>query len=303
VPSQGERLDLYLVRNGHAASRRDARDLIAGGEVRVNGRRCRKGLSLTASDVVEVERSGGASAIVPNPDLPLRVLYQDDEMLVVDKPGLLPCHPLRAGETETLMNAVVARFPQAAEAGPKPLEGGLFHRLDNGTSGAVMVALTPAAFARLHAALRSKQIVRSYLAMVEGDVKRALRLDSPIAHHPRNQRILLLIGRGRRRRTGTPRRRDSEFPEMQKESPRRQRCKRGTTVKLITGQRKAGVGQMDADLMTVAGARQDFEQSEAARFANRCDHGQCRPCLELCCHPRIVNHDHLALVARMMCDG
>ena len=181
------------MRNGHAASRRDARALIAAGEVRVNGRRCRKGLSLTASDVVEVERSGGASAIVPNPDLPLRVLYQDDEMLVVDKPGLLPCHPLRAGETETLMNAVVARFPQAAEAGPKPLEGGLFHRLDNGTSGAVMVALTPAAFARLHAALRSKQIVRSYLALVEGDVKRALRLDSPIAHHPRNQRKMIVV--------------------------------------------------------------------------------------------------------------
>ncbi len=193
APSQGERLDLYLVRQGHAASRRHARDLIAAGNVRVNGHRCRKGLSLTASDLVDVEPSGGTSAIVPNSDLPLRVLYQDDEMLIVDKPGLLPCHPLHAGETQTLMNAVVARFPQAATAGTKPLEGGLVHRLDNGTSGAVMVALTPAAFARLRAALRNKQIVRSYLALVEGDVKRAFQFDSPIAHHPRNQRKMTVV--------------------------------------------------------------------------------------------------------------
>ena len=139
-------------------------------------------------------RSGGTSAICrPISDLPLRVLYQDDEMLIVDKPGLLPCHPLHAGETQTLMNAVVARFPQAATAGTKPLEGGLVHRLDNGTSGAIMVALTPAAFARLRAALRNKQIVRSYLALVEGDLKRAFQFDSPIAHHPRNQRKMMAV--------------------------------------------------------------------------------------------------------------
>jgi 23S rRNA pseudouridine1911/1915/1917 synthase len=167
--------------------------LIAAGNVRVNGHRCRKGLNLTSSDVVEVEPSSGAPTIIPNGHLPLSVLYQDDEILVVDKPGMLPCHPLRAGETETLMNAVVARFPQAAAAGPKPLEGGLVHRLDNGTSGAVMVALTPVGFARLRAALRNNQIVRSYLALVEGDVKRAFQLDAPIAHHPRNQRKMIVV--------------------------------------------------------------------------------------------------------------
>ena len=150
-----ERLDLYLVRHGHAYSRRHARDLIASGRVRVNGRRCRKGLNLSPTDVVEVEPSHSGPAIVPDAGLALRVLYQSEEILIVDKPGLVPCHPLRAEEVGTLMNAVVARFPQASVAGPKPLEGGLVHRLDNGTSGTVLVALTPDAFTRLRAALRN----------------------------------------------------------------------------------------------------------------------------------------------------
>jgi len=192
-PSPGERLDFFLVRNGHAVSRRHARELIAAGGVRVNGRRCRKGLNLAPSDVIEVEPSAGGAAIVPNNDLPLRVLYQDAEILIADKPGLQPCHPLSAEGTETLMNAVVAHLPQAAEAGPKLLEGGLIHRLDNGTSGAVMVALTPAAFTFLRTALGNKQIVRSYLALVEGEVERALELSAPIAHHPRNQRKMTVV--------------------------------------------------------------------------------------------------------------
>lgn len=188
-----ERLDLYLVRHGHASSRRHARELIAAGRVRVNGRRCRKGLDVTPSDKVEVELSPASAAIVANSALPLRVLYRDEEILIADKPGLMPCHPLRAGEAETLMNAVVARFPQAAYAGPNRLEGGLIHRLDNGTSGAVMVALTPAAFTRLRAALRNKEILRSYLALVDGAVERPLELDAPIAHHPRNPRKMAVV--------------------------------------------------------------------------------------------------------------
>jgi 23S rRNA pseudouridine1911/1915/1917 synthase len=200
-PSPGERLDLYLVRSAQAASRRHARELIAAGRVRVNERRCRKGFTLNPSDVVEVEKTSGSVALVPNSALPLHVLYQDDDILIVDKPGLMPCHPLRAGEAQTLMNAVAAHLPQAAEAGPNPLEGGLVHRLDNGTSGAVMVALTPAAFAFLRAALGNKQIIRSYLALAEGAVEHSFEFSAPIAHHPRNQRKMMVVHDPRRARS------------------------------------------------------------------------------------------------------
>ncbi len=192
-PPNGERLDLYLVRYGHADSRRRARDLIAAGNVLVNGQRCRKGRNVTAQDLVDVTAPHTAAVLAPNPVLPLDVLYHDAELLIVNKPGLQPCHPLRGEERDTLMNAVVAHFPEAADAGVKPLEGGLVHRLDNGTSGATIVALTESGFARLRAALRSKAIVRSYLALVIGTLERQLKLDAPIAHHPHNRRKMMAV--------------------------------------------------------------------------------------------------------------
>ncbi len=193
----GERLDLYLVRHGHADSRRRARDLIATGYVLVNGQRCRKGRNVTAQDLVDVTAPHTAAMLAPNPGLPLDVLYHDAELLIVNKPGLQPCHPLRREERDTLMNAVVAHFPEAADAGVKPLEGGLVHRLDNGTSGATIVALTESGFARLRAALGSKTIVRSYLALATGILERPLQLDAPIAHHPHNRRKMIAVNDSR----------------------------------------------------------------------------------------------------------
>jgi 23S rRNA pseudouridine1911/1915/1917 synthase len=189
----GERLDVYLVRNGYAASRREARGLIAAGQVRVNGYRCRKGSTVSPSDVIEVQPSPGAAALMPNSELAVEVLYHDAGLVVVNKPGLLPCHPLRQGDTLTLMSAVIARFPAATDAGNKPLEGGLVHRLDNGTSGATMVALTPRCFERLRAAIRANEIGRSYLALVEGAMPGPMDLDAPIAHHPRNRRKMVVV--------------------------------------------------------------------------------------------------------------
>ncbi|HZY60661.1 MAG TPA: RluA family pseudouridine synthase [Candidatus Binataceae bacterium] len=188
-----ERLDLYLVRHGDAVSRRRARDLIGAGVVLVNGRRCRKGRTVTAADTVEVLVPTAPAALAPNSDLALEILYRDQDILVVNKPGLLPCHPLRYDDRHTLMNAVAARFPQTTDVGAKPQEGGLVHRLDNGTSGAVMVALTEAGFARLRAALRNNQIVRSYRTLVQGAITHSLELDAPIAHHPRNRRKMIVV--------------------------------------------------------------------------------------------------------------
>jgi 23S rRNA pseudouridine1911/1915/1917 synthase len=193
APVNGERLDVYLVRRGLARSRRDARALVAAGEVRVNGHRCSKGRSLTAFDVVEVGASAKTPALSPDPNLPLEILYADPQLLIVNKPGLLPCHPLRHGHRPTLMDSVLARYPQAAHAGSNPLEGGLVHRLDNGTSGAIMVALTTAAFARLREALKSGLIARRYLALVAGALGDPLEFDAAVAHHPRNRRKMTAV--------------------------------------------------------------------------------------------------------------
>jgi 23S rRNA pseudouridine1911/1915/1917 synthase len=187
-----ERLDHYLVRVGFAPSRRAAQELVERGMVRINGRRSKKSEIVGAEDRVEVAPAQRYSPIEPNAALALDVIHEDAAVVVVNKPGGVPCHPLKAGERDTVMNAVVARFPDTAGAGDKPLEGGLVHRLDNGTSGALLIARSRGAFAKLRDAIRTGRIARRYQALVAGSVAGTLALDQPIAHHPKNPRKMIV---------------------------------------------------------------------------------------------------------------
>ncbi len=189
----GERLDHYLVRTGHAASRRVAREMVARGAVWLNGRRGIKGALVHSGDNVEVEAPLAVAAIEPEAEIPIDVLFEDPALIVVNKPGGIPCHPLRPGERGTVMNAVVARFPETAAIGDKPIEGGLIHRLDNGTSGALMIARTADAFATVRRAIRSGAIKRKYLALVSGNLKIPMTLAATIAHHPKNPRRMIVV--------------------------------------------------------------------------------------------------------------
>ncbi|MGH7812674.1 MAG: RluA family pseudouridine synthase [Candidatus Binataceae bacterium] len=190
----GERLDRHLVRIGLAPSRRTAKKMIASGMVRLNGavadRECEPA---SPGDRVEVIGTWELSIrIEPNPALPLKVLYEDAAVIVINKPGGMPCHPIRAGELECVMNAVAARFPETATIGDKSHEGGLVHRLDNGTSGALIIARTPEAYRALRAAISGGQVARRYEALVEGAMDDAVKIDLPIAHHPRIGRKMTL---------------------------------------------------------------------------------------------------------------
>ncbi len=192
-PDARERLDHYLVRLGWARSRRAAREMLAGGMVRVNGRVLRKGEMIGGGDAVEIAELSTLPALVPDPEVKIEVLFRDSAMLVVNKPAPMACHPLRPGERGTLMNGVVAAFPEATVAGDNPREGGLVHRLDNGTSGALLVALTPAAFTTLREAIRAGRIRRDYQALVIGNLKESLEIEKPLAHDPRNARRMIAV--------------------------------------------------------------------------------------------------------------
>lgn len=200
APGSGERLDRYLARTGLAPSRRAAQELIANGMVRVNGVRLRKAQLVTDRDRVEVVDQIRATSIEPNPDLKIEILYKDDALIVASKPGGMPCHPLRAGERDTVMNAIVAHFPETATAGDNPREGGLVHRLDNGTSGALLIARTPESFKSLREAIRKGEIRRTYEALVDGNVTSRLELTAPIAHHHANPQKMTLGDRSSMRR-------------------------------------------------------------------------------------------------------
>jgi 23S rRNA pseudouridine1911/1915/1917 synthase len=181
------------VRLGFAPSRRAAKELIAAGRVRVNGRHLRKGESISSGDDVAVTGPPDSAALPPNSYLTLEVLFEDASVLVVNKPGRMPCHPLRPDESGTVMNAVAAAYPETAAAGDKPNEGGLVHRLDNGTSGALLIARTGAAFVAMRSAIREGRVARRYQALVAGQLENAVEIAAPIAHHPKNPRKMIAI--------------------------------------------------------------------------------------------------------------
>jgi 23S rRNA pseudouridine1911/1915/1917 synthase len=187
-----ERLDHYLVRTGFASSRRVAQELVERGLVRINGRRSKKSEIVGAEDRIEVASTNRRAVIEPNADLALEVLHEDAAMIVVNKPGGVPCHPIHSDERDTVMNAVVARFPEIATVGVKPLEGGLVHRLDNGTSGALLIARNRGTFDKLRDAIRAGRIARRYEALVAGALERKTEIDSPIAHHAKNARKMIV---------------------------------------------------------------------------------------------------------------
>ncbi|MGZ3511321.1 MAG: RluA family pseudouridine synthase [Candidatus Binataceae bacterium] len=189
-----ERLDQYLVRLGWARSRRAAHEMLARGMVRVNGRVLRKGEMVGGGDTVEIGETSPLPALAPDIDVKVEILFRDPAMLVVNKPAPMACHPLRPGERGTVMNGIVAAFPEVAAVGDNPREGGLVHRLDNGTSGALLVALEPQAFTALREAIRAGRIRRDYQALVAGNIKESLHIEKPLAHDPRNARRVLAVG-------------------------------------------------------------------------------------------------------------
>ena len=149
-----------------------ARRLCEQGRVRVNGRKQRKGDRIKAGAVVDVEapdwfQPGGA----------LSILQETADVVVVDKPAGVACHPLVPGEGNTMADAVVAAFPEVQFAAIEEREAGLLHRLDTGTSGCLAFARSREAWTRLRASF--DLVDKTYLAIVQGACAAAV-VDEPI---------------------------------------------------------------------------------------------------------------------------
>jgi 23S rRNA pseudouridine1911/1915/1917 synthase len=157
--------------------------------VRVNGRRARKGDLVRSNDVVQVtEDLWAPPALPPNPQLAIPILFEDAALIAVDKPAGMPSQALRAQETGTVANFLLAHDPAMAVVGTTDREAGIVHRLDTDTSGVLLAARTADAYRSLRQQFSRREVVKEYLALVEGDVPALGVVRTPIMHDPRNQR-------------------------------------------------------------------------------------------------------------------
>ena len=177
----GMRVDVWLAA-ALALPRTKVKELLEQGAVRIGGRPPRKGDRTVAGARVEVTLPSDDPRPVPQPELPLRVLHVDAQLVAVDKPAGLPSHPLQPGERGTVVNALVARYPECASASADPREGGLVHRLDTLTSGALLAARDPRTWAALRDAFSGRQVDKRYLAGVTGPVADEGEIDLPLRH-------------------------------------------------------------------------------------------------------------------------
>jgi 23S rRNA pseudouridine1911/1915/1917 synthase len=200
----GERVD-RLVAMLCSISRAAAATLIQGGAVLLDGevvlggkQRVRAGQTLIVTDEV----TSAPAVAAPDPTVEVPVVHADESVIVVDKPAGLVVHPGAGHLTGTMVNGLLARFPDIAGVGPDPERPGIVHRLDAGTSGLLVVARNQASYDDLVAQMAGHSARRTYLALVWGvPAARAGVVDAPIGRSARTPTRMAVTADGRAART------------------------------------------------------------------------------------------------------
>jgi 23S rRNA pseudouridine1911/1915/1917 synthase len=190
------RLDVYLAGHIKDATRSHLKKLIKDGDVSVNGGVCtRPSHNLNPGDSVAVTLPPPPSAELTPEDIPLQILHQDKHLVVVNKPSGLVVHPAPGHATGTLVHAILHHCPDFQRPGDDPDRPGIVHRLDRFTSGALVVAKTPAAFAHLAKQAREHAFDRRYLALVRGEFKEDTgRIEAPVGRSTTDRARMSVTG-------------------------------------------------------------------------------------------------------------
>lgn len=190
----GQRLDRYLVDRLPTLSRSQVQSWITGDAIQVNGRTSKSGYALRAGDEILVDPAPILARVnqVQAHPLPLDIVYEDADLLVINKAPGMVVHPAPGHSEDTLVNALLAHYPQmrASETDQRP---GIVHRLDRDTSGLLIVAKHTRAQAALIEQMQRHEIVKRYLALVEGNVSLDQgSIDAPIGRDPRHRQQMAI---------------------------------------------------------------------------------------------------------------
>ena len=194
----GLRLDLFLHRQMPGQSRSRLQQWIKAGLVRVDGAASKSAYALRGGEVVEVEPAAPPPLRAAAEDLPIEILYQDADVIALNKPAGMTVHPGAGRPSGTLVNALLHHF--AALSGVSGEERpGIVHRIDKDTSGVLLVARHDAAHRKLAAQFAGRQVEKVYLALVEGLLKQdSGRIEKPISRDPvRRVRMTARLAAGR----------------------------------------------------------------------------------------------------------
>lgn len=179
------RLDAAVLNYCPGSTRAFVREAIAAGEITLNGKRAVKGAKLYGGETIAI-----SELLEEKDNLPLPAgtapepIYEDEFLIAFDKPPGIAVQPLSSGETGTLMNRVITRYPECRTLGDRPLMAGAIHRIDADTSGLVLVARSESSFDSLRRQFADQSVVKTYLALVEGEVDSNGKIEGDLIHDP-----------------------------------------------------------------------------------------------------------------------
>ena len=195
------RLDQYLAGLDTGMTRSRLSRLIVEGQVLVNGGPAKPSHKVRAGDRVLLSVPPPRPPSVGPQEIPVTVVYQDASVVVIDKPAGLAVHPGPGHPDMTLVNALLAMCPDIQGIGGE-IRPGIVHRLDKDTSGLMMVAKTHQAHNDLSSQIKSRQVTKGYLALVEGTPKQLHgKVDAPVGRHPRRRTRMAVVVGGKEART------------------------------------------------------------------------------------------------------
>jgi 23S rRNA pseudouridine1911/1915/1917 synthase len=198
------RVDRFVT-DATGLSRSHVQKLITAGNLTGDGERLRANTMVSAGATVRLVVPAVASLeLIPEPDIVLDVVYEDDDLLIVDKPAGLVVHPSPGHDTGTLVHALLGRQAGAEYGGIAGVRRpGIVHRLDRDTSGLLMVAKTDRAQSSLMAQLKARRVKKTYQALVQGSVSAAVgRIEAPIGRDPKQRTRMAVVPDGRPSVTG-----------------------------------------------------------------------------------------------------
>ena len=197
--STGERIDALLARNVADLSRSAAQRLIEQGDVRVNGSPVKKNYKSNSGDLVEVFLPEPENVEILPQNIPLDVVFEDDDVIVINKPRGMVVHPAPGHPDGTLVNALLYHCGDSLSGIGGEKRPGIVHRIDMDTSGLLIVAKNDFAHQFLSAQLSDHSLYRVYEAVVYGRVKEDVgKVDAPIGRHPIDRKRMAIVAKGGR---------------------------------------------------------------------------------------------------------
>ncbi len=174
----GKRIDKILSEKLPELSRSFVKKLIEDGKVKVNGKNTEPSYKAKLGDEVEIEVVSPPKLIPKPQDIDIKIVYEDDDIAIVDKPAGMAVHPAPGSEENTLVNALLSRYKELPT--PSPERPGIIHRLDKDTSGLIIIAKSPLAYQKLSRDFADRKIDKRYIALVVGN----LPLDEGVINLP-----------------------------------------------------------------------------------------------------------------------